>query len=180
MVERRTIVSPRSAAIASARLRRSTDVVPARFAPPTFHAGYLDRGRARRHHDHRGCPEPLCGQRHGLAVVTGREGDDAALQGVRGQPFEHVRGAADLERATRLLRFALEPQRPAGKIGNIKNRSATRNGRYAFGSVANRIERDKCSQFLSLMSFVFIRAISSFGSFQVFLKERDRQWPRLL
>ena len=46
-------------------------------------------------------------------------------------------------RAARLLWLAFEPQRPAGKIGDVKNRSATRDGRYAPGRIPNSGERDK-------------------------------------
>ena len=125
--------------MASARLRRSTDVVPSsttsapqRFTPAILIAGAvvgitIDGRRA----------EPRGRQRDRLAVIARRERDDAALQRVGRQAHQHVRGAANLERAARLLRLALEPQRPAGQIRHVEHRRPPRDRLNALRGVAN-------------------------------------------
>ena len=76
----------------------------------------FDRGRVRRHDDDARDVEHLSGERDGLRVVAGREGDDAAAALVGVQSRERVVRAAKLEGAGALQVFALEEQLGAGAL----------------------------------------------------------------
>ena len=77
----------------------------------------LSRRRGLRHHDDGRHAEALRGERHRLAVIARRVGDDAACPIRLGQLREKVVGAADLECADRLHLLALDVKRAAGAPG---------------------------------------------------------------
>ena len=119
-----TMVRPRAAASVSARARRSADVVPSKItsAPNDLAPSTFTRGAVVGITTTAGAPSCTRGERHRLAVIARRIGDDAALPLVGGQLRDHVVGAANLERAARLHVLALEEQRPPGVRGDVDER----------------------------------------------------------
>jgi hypothetical protein len=87
----------------------------------------LVEGRALRHHDDGGNPEPLGEAGHALRVVAGRHGDDAVLGLCGRQALQLVEGAAILERAGILQVLQLQhDRRGAGRLGQARRRHGRR------------------------------------------------------
>jgi len=84
----------------------------------SFRRGALDGGCICGHDDDAGNVEKLSGQRHGLCMIPGREGDDAAAAFVEREPRQRVVGAAELEGARALEVLALEEDPAAGALVN--------------------------------------------------------------
>src|SRR5438034_1916216 len=78
------------------------------LAAPFLDAGDFHGRRRFRHHDHGAHAELLRGKRDGLAVIPRGKRDDPALARGVGKFADGVVGAADLERADRLLVLELE------------------------------------------------------------------------
>ena len=133
MIERRHHRQTRApTASASARARRSVDVVPAKItsAPNARAPSILIFGRGRRHDDDRRRAELARGERHRLAVIAGRERDHPAPPLLVGQLRDHVVGAANLERAAGLQVLALQEQRPARLPRDVQQRCDARDARH--------------------------------------------------
>jgi hypothetical protein len=110
------------------------------FAAPASYAFDFDRGRGRRHDDHRRRTKARRGQRNRLSVISGRERDDATRARIGGEPHEHVRGAANLEGAAGLLLLTLEQQRSAGEVGHIENRRPAGDRSNTIRGLPNRVQ----------------------------------------